>query len=81
MVSQQKGSGFQPVGGFATRSQFTRTDAAGKFTIGNLPKGMVEIGFAYGSLSARGKYLADGKDNGLKIQLRTSASVFAKPAG
>ena len=68
-----------PVGGFAMRSQFTRTDAAGKFTVRNLPKGMVEIGFAYGSLWARGKYLADGKSDGIKIRLRPSAATFAKP--
>jgi len=70
----------RPAGGFATRSQFTRTDAAGKFTIRNLRKGMVEIGFAYGSLSASGKYLADGNDDGFKIQLRTSGSFFGDPA-
>jgi RNA polymerase sigma factor (sigma-70 family) len=70
----------RPAGGLATRSQFTRTDAAGKFRVRNLPKGMVEIGFAYGSLSASGKYFADGKERDLKIQLRAPASSFGDPA-
>ncbi len=60
----------EPSGSFALRSEFTRTDATGKFTLHNLPKGMVQLSFAYGSLAASGKYLADGKNDGLKITLR-----------
>ncbi len=60
----------EPSGTFALRSEFTRTDAAGKFTLHNLPKGMIQVSFAFGSLAASGKYLADGKDDSLKITLR-----------
>jgi RNA polymerase sigma factor (sigma-70 family) len=70
----------EPDGGFALRSQFTRTDAAGKFTVRNLPKGMVELSFAYGSLAAHGNYLADGKADGLKVQLRPSDEKVSSPA-
>jgi len=70
----------EPSGGFALRSQFTRTDAAGKFTVHNLPKGLIELGFEYGALWASGKYLVDGTDDGLKIQLRPSAEMLARPA-
>ena len=75
-----EGAWVTPSGGFALRSLFTRTDAAGKFTVRNLPKGLVELGFEYGSLWAAGKYLADGTDEGLKIQLRPSAEFLARPA-
>ena len=75
-----EGAWVTPSGGFALRSLFTRTDAAGKFTVRNLPKGLVELGFEYGSLWADGKYLADGTDEGLKVQLRPSADVMARPA-
>jgi thiol-disulfide isomerase/thioredoxin len=70
----------EPDGGFAMRSQFTRTDEVGKFTIHNLPKGMLKLSFEYGTSSASGEYLADGIDDGLKIQLRPSAPKLARPA-
>jgi thiol-disulfide isomerase/thioredoxin len=69
-----------PSGGFALRSQFTRTDAAGRFTVRNLPRGLIELGFEYGPLWASGKYLADGTDDGLTIRLRPSAEMLARPA-
>ncbi len=69
-----------PSGGFALRNLFTRTDAAGKFTVRNLPKGLIELGFEYGSSWASGKYLADGKDDGLEIRLRPSGEMLARPA-
>jgi RNA polymerase sigma factor (sigma-70 family) len=75
-----EGVWIEPSGGFALRSEFTRTDAAGRFTVRNLPKGLVDLSFEYGSLWASGKYLADGGDDGLKIQLRPSAEMLAKPA-
>jgi thiol-disulfide isomerase/thioredoxin len=40
---------------------------------------MIELDFEYGSQSASGKYLADGKDDGLKIGLRPSAEMLARP--
>jgi len=40
-----EGAWVTPKGGFALRSQFTRTDAAGAFTVRNLPKGLVELDF------------------------------------
>jgi len=67
----------EPSGGFALRSLFTRTDASGKFTVHNLPKGLVELAFQYGSLAKSGKYLADGKGEDLKIQLRPSDENLA----
>jgi RNA polymerase sigma factor (sigma-70 family) len=70
----------EPSGGFAMRSQFARTDAAGKFTVRNLPRGMTQLSFEHGSLSASGKYLADGGDDGLKIQLRPSAEMLTRDA-
>ena len=75
-----EGAWVTPSGGFAMRSLFTRTDAAGKFTVRGLPKGLVELGFEYGSLWASGKYLADGTDEGLKVQLTPSTDVMARPA-
>jgi len=59
-----------PLGTFALRGQFTRTDAAGKFTVHNLPKGLIELSFQYGSLWAAGEYLADGVAEEIKVQLR-----------
>jgi RNA polymerase sigma factor (sigma-70 family) len=65
-----EGAWVEPAGGYAMREQFTRTDAAGKFTVSDLPKGMVGISFGYGDLMANDKYLADGSGDNLKIQLR-----------
>ena len=69
-----------PSGGFALRSLSTRTDATGVFTVRNLPRGLVELGFEYGSLWASGKYLADGAGDDLKIPLRPRAESLARPA-
>jgi thiol-disulfide isomerase/thioredoxin len=52
------------------RGQSTRTDSEGKFTVQNLPKGLIELSFQYGPLWAAGKYLADGVADEIKIQLR-----------
>jgi RNA polymerase sigma factor (sigma-70 family) len=75
-----EGAWVTPSGGFALRSRFTRTDAAGRFTVRNLPRGLIELGFEYGSLWASGKYLADGTDDGLTIRLRPGAEMLARPA-
>jgi RNA polymerase sigma factor (sigma-70 family) len=60
----------RPSGGFALGGQFTRTDAAGRFTVRNLPKDMVRLSFEYGELQATAKYLADGVADLIKVQLR-----------
>ena len=70
----------EPGGGYALRSRFTRTDADGKFTVRDLPKGLIELSFQYGDLWASDKYLADGTDDGLNIRLRPSAALLARPA-
>jgi thiol-disulfide isomerase/thioredoxin len=64
-----QGAWVQPSGSFALRSQFTRTDAAGRFTVRNLPKDMVTLNFQYGQLGADGKYLADGVADEIKVRL------------
>jgi RNA polymerase sigma factor (sigma-70 family) len=71
-----------PVGNFALRGRFTRSDAAGKFTISDLPKGLVELSFEFGKAMASGKHLADGADDEIKVQLRLShdAPAPTKPA-
>ena len=42
----------EPGGSYANRSQFTKTDDAGRFTVRDLPTGMVPLGFHYGTLMA-----------------------------
>jgi RNA polymerase sigma factor (sigma-70 family) len=71
-----------PLANFALRSRFTRSDAAGKFALSDLPKGLVELSFQYGTASASGKYLADGTADEIKVQLRSSdgAPAPTKPA-
>jgi RNA polymerase sigma factor (sigma-70 family) len=59
-----------PLGSFGLRGQSTRTDTEGKFTVRNLPKGLIEVAFQYGPLEAAGEYLADGVADEVKIQLR-----------
>lgn len=70
-------------GGYALRSQGTRTDEHGRFTFRDLPRGMASLTFEYGKLYAGGKYLADGSADGLKVQLRPlpiPAAPAAAPA-
>ena len=57
-------------GSSANRSQFTRTDDAGRFTVRDLPTGLVPLGFHYGKLIAQGKYLALRDADPLTIKLR-----------
>jgi RNA polymerase sigma factor (sigma-70 family) len=59
----------KPTGSFALGGQFTRTDAAGRFTVRNLPKDIVKVSFQYGQLWALGGYLADGVADQIKVQL------------
>ena len=65
---------------YALRSQFTRTDENGRFTVRNLPRGMVRLSFNLGSLGEGSKYLADGTDDELKIRLRTFPAAAARAA-
>ena len=60
----------EPGGSYANRSRFTKTDDAGRFTIRDLPPGMVPLGFHYGKLMAQGKYLALRDVGPLLIKLR-----------
>ena len=59
----------EPGGSYANRSQFTKTDDAGRFTVRDLPTGMVPLGFHYGKLMAQGKYLALRDADPLTIKL------------
>ncbi len=43
---------------YTNRGQFTKTDDAGRFTVRDLPTGMVPLDFRYGKLMAEGQYLA-----------------------
>ena len=69
-----------PDNSYALRGQFTRTDENGRFTVRNLPKGMVRLSFTLGNLGEGSKYLADGDDDELKIKLRPFPAAGAKPA-
>jgi RNA polymerase sigma factor (sigma-70 family) len=60
----------EPGGSYANRSQFTKTDDAGRFTVRDLPTGLVPLGFHYGKLMAQGKYLALRDADPLTIKLR-----------
>ncbi len=60
----------EPGGSYANRSQFTKTDAAGGFTVRDLPTGMVPLSFHYGALMAQGRYPALRGADPLKIELR-----------
>lgn len=60
----------QPGGSYASRSQFTKTDDAGRFTVRDLPNGIVPLNFHYGKLYAGGKYLADRGSDPVTVKLR-----------
>jgi RNA polymerase sigma factor (sigma-70 family) len=60
----------EPGGSYANRSQFTKTDTAGRFTVRDLPTGLVRLGFHYGKLMAQGTYLALRDADPLTIKLR-----------
>jgi RNA polymerase sigma factor (sigma-70 family) len=64
------GAWIEPVDSYANRSQFTKTDDAGRFTIRDLPTGMVRLGFHYGKLMQVDKYLASPNADPLTIKLR-----------
>ena len=75
----------EPGGGsYGLRSQFTRTDAQGRFTVRNLPKDQVYLYFRYGELWASGKYIGDSGADEIKIRLRrhpkAAAVRMARPA-
>jgi RNA polymerase sigma factor (sigma-70 family) len=59
----------EPSGSYANRSQFTKTDDAGRFTVRDLPTGMVPLSFHYGTLMAQSKYLALRGADPLTIKL------------
>jgi thiol-disulfide isomerase/thioredoxin len=54
------------------RCQFVRTDAQGRFTVRNLPKGQVGFYFRYGTLWARKKLLGDDGKDEVEVQLGCS---------
>ena len=64
------GAWIEPGGSYANRSQFTKTDDVGRFTVRDLPTGMVPLSFHYGRLMAQGKYLALRDADPLTIKLR-----------
>jgi len=59
-----------PEGSYASRFRFTKTDDAGRFTVRDLPTGMVALNFRYGKLFARGRYMALRNVDPLTIKLR-----------
>jgi RNA polymerase sigma factor (sigma-70 family) len=59
----------EPGGSFAIGSQFAKTDDAGRFTVRDLPTGMVPLSFHYGKLMAQGDYLARRDASPLTIKL------------
>jgi RNA polymerase sigma factor (sigma-70 family) len=59
----------EPGGSFAIGSRFTKTDDAGRFTVRDLPTGMVPFSFHYGKLMAQGDYLARRDASPLTIKL------------
>jgi len=79
----------QPQGSYANRSQFTRTDDAGRFTVRDLPEGRVSFNFRYGKLAEFGAYFAGKGSDPVKVTLRRmpdpaqmkSQTELAKPAG
>jgi hypothetical protein len=60
----------EPGGSYANRSQFTKSDDAGRFTVRDLPEGMVALGFYYGDLMAQGKYFAQSAMRQVPIHWR-----------
>lgn len=53
-----EGAWVEPGGSYAARSRFTKTDAAGRFSVRGLVEGMAFLNFHYGKLMAGGKYPA-----------------------
>jgi thiol-disulfide isomerase/thioredoxin len=77
-----EGVWIEPGDSYAARSAFTRTDEEGRFTVRNLPRGMVRLSFSYGDLTAVStKYFADidgGKDHDVEIQLHPMDELLAE---
>jgi RNA polymerase sigma factor (sigma-70 family) len=72
------GAWVSPGDSYAQRGEFTRTDENGRFTVRNLPKGMVRLSITLGDLGEGGKYLADGTEDEIKIKLRPFPAAGAK---
>jgi thiol-disulfide isomerase/thioredoxin len=72
------GAWVSPGNSYAQRGQFTRTDEKGRFTVQNLPRGMVRLSITLGNLAEGGKYLADGTDDEIKINLKPFPAAGAR---
>ncbi|MHC5541636.1 carboxypeptidase regulatory-like domain-containing protein, partial [Singulisphaera rosea] len=74
------GAWVEPGGSYASRSQFTKTDAKGQFTVRDLAVGMVSFHFSYGKLVAGGKYLVFRDSGPLSIKLHPIPAPTPKTA-
>lgn len=75
------GAWVEPGGSYARLIHFTKTDAKGRFTVADMPEGMVHFNFDYGKLFANGKYLALRDSAPLTIKLRPIPAPTPKKAG
>lgn len=76
-----EGAWVVPSGSYAVDGAFTRTDENGRFTVKDLPRGLVQLSVAYGKLAAdRTNYLvgSDGKGVEPEIRLRPLDDVLAE---
>jgi thiol-disulfide isomerase/thioredoxin len=70
----------EPGGSYANRSQFTKSDDAGRFAVRDLPNGMVSLNFRFGKLTGYGKYLATTGTDPVTVTLRPVLAPAASQA-
>ena len=64
------GAWIEPGGSYASRSRFGKTDENGRFTIRDLPLGMVPLNFRYGKLMVNSKFLALPEPEAVTVKLK-----------
>jgi RNA polymerase sigma factor (sigma-70 family) len=74
------GAWVEPGGSFANRVKFTKTDDAGRFTIRDLPIGLVGLRVDYGTLMAESQCYAVGDAAPLKVTLHPLPDVALSQA-
>lgn len=75
-----EGAWIEPGGSYAARSQFTKTDAAGRFAVKDLPEGMATLNIHYGKLLAGGKYPAFRDSAPITVKLSPAPDAAAMKA-
>ncbi|WP_165066229.1 sigma-70 family RNA polymerase sigma factor [Paludisphaera rhizosphaerae] len=75
-----EGAWIEPGGSYAARSQFTKTDAAGRFAVKNLSEGMASLNIHYGKLLAGGKFPAFRDSAPITIKLAPAPDAAAMTA-